>query len=391
MQYRAKAGRGAALALTCGLLAFARDLSADEDERQEMADAALGAYLPAWGQRPLGAYELEWDVLGLGEDRRRAVWLTGFGLSATPWMFEDPRRQRIVNVTTMVLFGDYGDTKYDAVHLQVGTDPRFSVYSFSDAIDLMLGPRVRYTVSGAFQDIGPRHSVSVGGAVGAMLLDGFLTVELTGEAAVATHDQFLASDISSSDRAKPRFGVTLKTDICFFAGTMGRDGNACMYAPTRQETVDLTVVLDAALEAARPSDSTTDQVPASFCDAVSDAVTLFAADKCGGYDADGFFCRLIDGLAGRPEVGPVEAAAGAHEELQVCLDAQRARERVARRLGRSHSVRFQYGAYPPEMRRILGCGGRRERQGEPKAAELKRACELCPKACPDGAPWHRED
>lgn len=384
MHNRSKARRPAAGALIVAALALATNATADSAEADKAAQEALDELKPEWNQRPLGAYELEWDVIGLGEDRHRATWLTGFGLSATPWMPEHPRGLRLVNITTMVLLGDYGDTKYDAVHLQVGTDPRLSVYSFSDAIDVIIGPRARYTASGFAQDIGPRHSVSVGGALGATILDGFLTVELTGEGAYAVNDPFLSLD-STGDRWKPRFGVTLKTDICFYAGSNGREGNACMYAPTRQETIDLTVILDAALEAARPPR----QHQSSFCDAADAAVTLKATDGCGAYDADGFFCRLARGLEARNESKTaIEAAARAHAELRVCYDAQRTNDWSARKQGRSRAIRLQYGSYAPEMRRALDCAEAEPAEPDPLRDEaLRRACEVCPKACPARAPW----
>ncbi len=384
MHNRSKARRPAAGALIVSALALATNAGADSAEAEKEAQEALDELKPEWNQRPLGAYEIEWDVIGLGEDRHRATWLTGFGLSATPWMPEHPRGLRLFNITTMILLGDYGDTKYDAVHLQAGTDPRLSLYSFSDAIDVIIGPRIRYTASGFAQDIGPRHSVSVGGALGATILDGFLTVELTGEGAYAANDEFLSLE-ATGDRWKPRFGVTLKTDICFYAGSNGPDGNGCMYAPTRQETVDLTVVLDSALAAARP----TQNVQSSFCDAVDASVTLKAADGCGSYDADGFFCRMTRELETRKQpTAAIEAAARAHAELRVCYDAQRANQLTARKNGRTRAIRLQYGSYAPEMRRALDCAEAEPiEQDEAQYEALCRACELCPRACPEGAPW----
>lgn len=390
------------------------------------AEEELGEYLPLYNQRQRTSFQAEWDVIGLGESRTRAVLSTGWGVSITPWMPEAIPGMRFLTFSHILHTGDYGDTQYDAFHIQSGYDPSFAVYE-TTGVEVQVGGRFRHTLTGAGQHeySGPdvlvdlnrrpyelRSSFSFGGTLGSRLAEGAITIELFGEAAYAIDEPYLGppDDTLHTTRWKPRGGVTVKTDLCF---QLGFNNRTCYYEPTAQENVDLGAVLRRALRRVDPPPR--DPLPGNewrqrpLCLATNKGVSLQkldSADDCKGFEAEGFFCRTERALGTDPLRGRIEQVHQVHKELEACTTLQRRHAVDARANDRSLKIRLQYGAYAPELRADLGCDPeafspaehkksleddeiaaleRQERKTE--RASVRRACELCPRACPADAFW----
>jgi hypothetical protein len=403
--------------------------AAEMADAVEDAEAKLDDYLPLYSQRQRSSWQAEWDIIGLGESRTRTVLSTGWGVSMTPWMPEGAPGMRFLTFSQMLHTGDYGDTQYDAFHIQFGHDPHFAVYE-TTAVEVQLGSRFRYTLTGAGQHefSGPdvlvdtsrpyelRSSFSFGGTLGARLAEGAITVELFGEAAYAIDEPYLGpvDDPSDVTRWKPRGGVTVKTDLCF---QLGYNDQRCYYDATAQENVDLGSVLRRALRRVEPPPEPPpgeewagdEWRTRPLCRAAAKGVVLAKlgpSDHCQGFEAEGFFCRTANALADERLRARIEDIHRVHNELEACTTLQRRHSVGARANERSLKIRLQYGAYAPELRAALGCDPaaftpkeeaaslknetvkdnyKQERRTE--RANARRACELCPRACPPGAWW----
>lgn len=378
-------------------------------EARNDAAEELDDELPRYDQRQQSSFEAEWDVIGLGESRTRAVLSTGWGFSVTPWMPEGVPGMRFLNVNFMLHTGDYGDTQYDAFHIQLGHDPRFAVFE-TTGIELLVGSRFRYTWTGAGQKeiSGPpvfvdksipfavRDSFSLGPTFGARLAEGALTIELFGEMAYAIDEPFLApfEKRGGPTHWKPRGGVSVKTDLCF---QLGFSNHVCYYPRTAQENVDLGSVMRRALRGlSPPPPDFKDRQTLPLCQAAARGVSLLKLgddDDCGAFEADGFFCRTKVALTDAALKHRVHMVQLAHQELDKCTTQQRRSERVASAKKGSLQIRLQYGAYAPELRSDLGCDPDapprtlKEEEREAERASVERACELCPLACPEDAWW----
>ncbi len=225
----------------------------------------------------------------------------------------------------------------------------------------------------------------MGGAFGLSLFDGFVAGELAGEAVYALSNEFRGPTGTDSTLWKPRITTSVLFDICFLYGQQGNNSSFCRYAPHTEVSVDLTQALNALMRSFAPS------VPGSrVCNAANRAVSLApqpedADSRCSAREVDGFLCRLQTDLAGTAYERRVTLAKQANDALAKCYRDNRVAAYKASKNGWMLRKRLQYGPYPPELRRAMGCEADAQPMtplsDEKARAALEAACEACAEAC----------
>jgi hypothetical protein len=341
------------------------------------------------GEQPRAAYEIEAELVSLDPGNKSTALhgMGGISFVYTPFIPVGHPNLRPVELTDALFIGNLGDDRHGSVHLLKGVRSRWPVEPHDN---LFVEPRAQVILS-SLRGPGPEvaWSFDAGVGVGYRLL-GLATATAWASGTGAITEEFHnRNSPSTGQRWVGRFGLDAAIDICALTGLAGKKDDECRYRAPATRPVDLGPAMEAALAYAAQA-AGGDGHDSPYCAQVrtaASAVRRLPDPECAaGPTAE---CLLAHLTRAEPSGGELrkrlEAASVVHGRLLACLRRNREQAVVAQRNGWLQRERLQYGAYPPEMVKTLGCEGTCEPDADlGRAVEI--ACGACPAACAN-QPW----